>query len=114
MARRCSLAKVVHSKQQVSLSTWQKIDSNWYFYDEDGLKTIGKKNINGSTYYFNQEGIMQTGWAFVDGHWNYFASSGAMKTDWVKDQETWYYLDKDGSHVNWQTRYKWCSLLFEC
>ena len=77
-------------------STWQKIDSNWYFYDEDGLKTIGKKNINGSTYYFNQEGIMQTGWAFVDGHWNYFASSGAMKTGWVKDQDTWYYLDNDG------------------
>ena len=77
-------------------STWQKIDSDWYFYDEDGLKTVGKKNINGSTYYFNQEGIMQTGWAFVDGHWNYFASSGAMKTGWVKDQETWYYLDKDG------------------
>ena len=76
--------------------TWQKIDSDWYFYDEDGLKTIGKKNINGSTYYFNQEGVMQTGWAFVDGHWNYFASSGAMKTGWVKDQETWYYLDKDG------------------
>ena len=77
-------------------STWQKIDPNWYFYDEDGLKTIGKKNINGSTYYFNQEGVMQTGWAFVDGHWNYFASSGAMKTGWVKDQDTWYYLDKDG------------------
>ena len=76
--------------------TWQKIDSNWYFYDEDGLKTVGKKNINGSTYYFNQEGVMQTGWAFVDGHWNYFASSGAMKTGWIKDQDTWYYLDKDG------------------
>ncbi|MCY7079150.1 MBL fold metallo-hydrolase [Streptococcus oralis] len=77
-------------------STWQKIDSDWYFYDEDGLKTVGKKNINGSTYYFNQEGVMQTGWAFVDGHWNYFASSGAMKIGWAKDQETWYYLDKDG------------------
>ena len=77
-------------------STWQKIDSDWYFYDEDGLKTVGKKIINGSTYYFNQEGVMQTGWTFVDGHWNYFASSGAMKTGWVKDQETWYYLDKDG------------------
>lgn len=77
-------------------STWQKIDSDWYFYDEDGLRTVGKKNINGSTYYFNQKGVMQTGWAFVDGHWNYFASSGAMKTGWVKDQETWYYLDKDG------------------
>ena len=76
--------------------TWQKIDSDWYFYDEDGLKTVGKKNINGSTYYFNQEGVMQTGWAFVDGHWNYFASSGSMKTGWIKDQDTWYYLDKDG------------------
>ena len=77
-------------------STWQKISSDWYFYDEDGLRTVGKKNINGSTYYFNQEGVMQTGWAFVDGHWNYFASSGAMKTGWIKDQDTWYYLDKDG------------------
>lgn len=77
-------------------STWQKIDSDWYFYDEDGLRTVGKKNINGSTYYFNQEGVMQTGWAFVDGHWNYFANSGAMQTGWIKDQDTWYYLDKDG------------------
>ena len=77
-------------------STWQKISSDWYFYDEDGLRTVGKKNINGTTYYFNQEGVMQTGWAFIDGHWNYFANSGAMQTGWIKDQDTWYYLDKDG------------------
>ena len=77
-------------------SSWQKIASNWYYYDEDGILTVGKKDIKGTTYYFDKEGIMQTGWAFVDGHWNYFASSGAMKTGWVKDQETWYYLDKDG------------------
>ena len=77
-------------------STWQKISSDWYFYDEDGLRTVGKKNINGTTYYFNQEGVMQTSWAFIDGHWNYFANSGAMQTGWIKDQDTWYYLDKDG------------------
>ena len=77
-------------------STWQKISSDWYFYDEDGLRTVGKKNINGTTYYFNQEGVMQTGWAFIDGHWNYFANSGVMQTGWIKDQDTWYYLDKDG------------------
>ena len=77
-------------------STWQKISSDWYFYDEDGLRTVGKKNINGTTYYFNQEGVMQTGWAFIDGHWNYFANSGAMQTGWIKVQDTWYYLDKDG------------------
>ena len=77
-------------------SNWQKISSDWYFYDEDGLRTVGKKNINGTTYYFNQEGVMQMGWAFTDGHWNYFANSGAMQTGWIKDQDTWYYLDKDG------------------
>ena len=79
-----------------SASSWQKLGSSWYYYDEDGIRSVGKKNINGTTYYFNQNGIMQTGWAFLDSHWNYFASSGAMKTGWVKDKDTWYYLDKDG------------------
>ena len=77
-------------------SSWQKIDGNWYYFDEEGTRIVGKKEINGATYYFNQEGMMQTGWIFTEGHWNYFASSGAMKTGWVKDKGTWYYLDKDG------------------
>ena len=77
-------------------SSWQKLGSNWYYYDEDGLRTVGLKKINGLTYYFDNNGIMQTGWAMIEGHWNYFASSGAMKTGWIKDKDTWYYLDKDG------------------
>lgn len=76
-------------------STWQKIDSAWYFYDEDGLKTVGKKNINGSTYYFNQEGVMQTGWKWQDNSWYFYTNSGAMKTGWLKDKESWYYLDPE-------------------
>ena len=78
-------------------SSWQKIASNWYYYDEDGILTVGKKDIKGKTYYFDKEGIMQTGWALVDGHWNYFATSGAMQTGWVKDKDIWFYLDKDGN-----------------
>ena len=77
-------------------SSWQKLGSNWYYYDEDGIRAVGLKQINGSSYYFDNNGIMQTGWAFIEGHWNYFASSGAMKTGWVKDKDTWYYLDKEG------------------
>ena len=77
-------------------SSWQKLGSNWYYYDEDGLRTVGLKKISGVTYYFDNNGIMQTGWAMIEGHWNYFASSGAMKTGWIKDGDTWYYLDKDG------------------
>ena len=77
-------------------SGWQKIESNWYYFDEEGKQIVGKKEINGVTYYFDNKGVMQTGWALIEGHWNYFASSGAMKTGWIKDKDTWYYLDKEG------------------
>ena len=77
-------------------SSWQKLGSSWYYYDEDGVPSVGLKKINGKTYYFDNYGIMKTGWAFLDGHWNYFTSDGDMKTGWVKDKDIWYYLDKDG------------------
>ena len=77
-------------------SGWVKESANWYYYDENGNPTLGKKVINSSTYFFNKDGVMQTGWAFIDGYWNYFANSGAMQTGWIKDKEVWYYLDKDG------------------
>ena len=77
-------------------SSWQKLGSSWYYYDKDGIRTVGLKQISGATYYFDNNGVMKTGWAFIDGHWNYFASSGAMKTGWVKDKDIWYYLDKEG------------------
>ena len=77
-------------------SSWQKIGVSWYYYDGEGVPSVGLKKINGKTYYFDNYGIMKTGWVFLDGHWNYFASSGAMKTGWVKDKDTWYYLDKEG------------------
>ena len=77
-------------------SSWKKASGNWYYYDENGIPSLGKKNINGSTYYFNQEGVMQTGWTFVNGQWNYYASSGVMQTGWIKDKDIWYYLNKDG------------------
>ena len=30
-------------------SSWQKIASNWYYYDEDSILTVGKKDIKGTT-----------------------------------------------------------------
>lgn len=77
-------------------SSWKKASGNWYYYDENGIPSLGKKNINGSTCYFNQEGVMQTGWTFVNGQWNYYASSGVIQTGWIKDKDIWYYLNKDG------------------
>ena len=77
-------------------SSWQKLGSSWYYYNEDGIRTVGLKQINGTTYYFDNNGVMKTGWSLIDGHWNYFTSSGAMKTGWLKDKDTWYYLNKEG------------------
>ena len=77
-------------------SSWKKASGNWYYYDENGIPSLGKKNINGSIYCCNQEGVMQTGWVSVNGQWNYYAVSGALQTGWIKDKEIWYYLDKDG------------------
>ena len=81
---------------QGKASSWQKIGASWYYYDGDGVPSIGLKKINGKTYYFDNYGIMKTGWAFLDGHWNYFTIYGDMKAGWVKDKDTWYYLDKEG------------------
>ena len=77
-------------------SSWKKVSGNWYYYDEDGIPSLGKKIINGTTYFFNKEGVMQTGWKLMDKNWYYYSSSGAMKIGWVKDNEKWYYLDKEG------------------
>ena len=77
-------------------SSWQKIGVSWYYYDGEGVPSVGLKKINGKIYYFDNYGIMKTGWVFLDGHWNYFTSDGDMKTGWVKDKDIWYYLDKDG------------------
>ena len=77
-------------------SSWQKIGVSWYYYDGEGVPSVGLKKIKGKTYYFDNYGIMKTGWVFLDGHWNYFTSDGDMKTGWVKDKDIWYYLDKDG------------------
>ena len=77
-------------------SSWQKLGSSWYYYNEDGIRTVGLKQINGTTYYFDNNGVMKTGWSLIEGHWNYFTSSGAMKTGWLKDKDTWYYLNKEG------------------
>ena len=104
-------------------NTWSKHGGDWYYYDENGNKTVGwllyKKawyyfdengimltglqEINKKNYYFNENGAMQTGWLLLDGYWHFFASSGAMQTGWVKSGGKWYYLNQFGvMQKGWQ------------
>ena len=72
------------------VSKWQKINDNWYYFDEQGQMLTGKVEIAGSTYYLGNE------------------NDGAQKTGWFELESTkedsdhtnaWYYFDKDGVMV---------------
>ena len=85
-------------------SGWQKIDGNWYYFDEEGTRIVGKKEINGATYYFNQEGVMKTGWVKDKGTWYYLDKDGVMLTGLQEIDGTRYYLNASGAM---QTGWKW-------
>ena len=60
----CPTATGIPWSDGTALTGWQKVDSSWYYLDENG--------------------IMLTGWQKVDGSWYYLTESGAMAANsWV-------------------------------
>ena len=76
---------------------WEKIDGNYYLFDNSGWMLIGWQFVNGSWYYMNNSGAMLTGWQYINGTWYYMNSSGAMLTEWQCIGGKWYYFYSDGS-----------------
>lgn len=72
------------------VSKWQKINDQWYYFDEQGQMLTGKVEIEGSTFYLGDEndGAKKTGWFELD----------SVKEDSEKPL-SWYYFDKDGVMV---------------
>lgn len=103
---------------------WQKIDGNWYYYNEDGsLKTgwlkLGKyyyyldgndqehpgrmasdemKTINGYNYFFEGGGVMQTGWIRRPEGWFYAYPGGNQQFGWLQLEKKYYYLDENDEY----------------
>lgn len=76
---------------------WQKVGSNWVYYDFRGVLMTGWL-LNGQTwYYLRDSGIMATGWEQVKGTWYFMDGSGAMQTDWLKQNDRWFYLNSSGA-----------------
>lgn len=49
---------------------WKESSSGWV-YEEKSKYVTGWKYIDSNWYYFNQEGYMQTGWTYSNGAWWY-------------------------------------------
>ena len=83
----------------------------WYYYGKNGKMVVSRwVNINSNTYYFNEDGHMMTGLVSIDGYHYYLGEEGdgKMKTGWVKlaDEnedadytESWFYFDRTGKRV---------------
>ena len=90
--------KYVRSDGTSPVSQWEKIEGNWYYFDNNGHMTLGWQQADGSWYYLGTDGKMETGWKEINGVWYYLQEDGRMYTGWKEeDPGIWYYLNPDGS-----------------
>ena len=107
-------------------TSWEKIDGEWYFFDESGWLRSGWLQRGKRWYWLNPNhdghfGRMVTGWFKADGRWFYAGNEGilsgwqeiggewyrfneahdgtwgAMMTGWTKSSGDWYYLRSSGA-----------------
>ncbi|MCC8044219.1 MAG: cell wall hydrolase [Clostridiales bacterium] len=79
----------------------KKISGYYYYFNAKGVRTSGKKTINGKTYYFAKStGKMVTEkWVSISKKYYYFGSDGVMvKSSWVGR----YYVDSKGVRLTSQ------------
>lgn len=81
----CALAlltatSLLGQKTNATTNSWKQSNGNWYYYQNDTLKTD---------------------WLQYDGKWYYLSpSTGAMQTGWVNSNGTWYYLNDSGAMLS--------------
>ena len=104
---------------QVLGNGWQKVDGNWYWYENEapvkGWKVINGKwyymetstgvmktgffrDANGGLYYSDGSGAMvgNPGWNVIGGKWYWMNSNGSIYSGWLSRPSGWYYLNADG------------------
>ena len=105
---------------QVLGNGWQKVDGNWYWYENEApakgwriingkwyymetstgvMKTGFFRDANGGLYYSDGSGAMvgNQGWNVIGGKWYWMNSNGSIYTGWLNRPSGWYYLNADGS-----------------
>ena len=107
----CIISKskdVIFSKNngELAINEWQKVGTDWYYFDADRKAAAGWKQLGGKWYYLEDDSKkMVTGWKkTATGKWYYLDQvNGDMKTDWQQINQVWYYLD----HTNGDMKVDW-------
>ena len=86
---------------------WINNDGKWWYRHQDGTYTKNDfEVIDNQTYYFDSDGYRVTGWRQIKSDWYYFNASGIMATDqWIN---TYYYVDENGKMV----KNKWLGIYY--
>ncbi|MGN2368626.1 cell surface protein [Clostridium cagae] len=91
------------------MTGWQKVDNNWYYFNEFGVMQKDWVNSKGKWYYLDNNGCMVTGWIKSNNNWYYINSSGEISTGWKEFNKVWYYFNTNGEmQTGWQyINYRW-------
>ena len=76
-----------------------RIDNEWYYFDNNGFMTTGWVYYNSNWYLFGVDGKMRTGWNMVNNKWYYMNGGGIMQTGYVTVDGITYYCDQSGARV---------------
>lgn len=76
-----------------------RIDNEWYYFDNNGFMTTGWVYYNSNWYLFGVDGKMRTGWNMVNNKWYYMNGGGIMQTGYVTVEGITYYCDQSGARV---------------
>lgn len=78
-------------------NSWVIKDGKNYYYNENGIKTVGWKYINNNWYYFNSDGVRMSGWQPINKKWYYFYDNGIMACNTTING---YKLGSDGAFID--------------
>lgn len=76
---------------------WQNVNNQTFYFDNNGKAVTGKSEIQGTTYNFQQTGSLTQGWN-DDG--SYYNEKGfKVASSWIHDEGYKYYFDENGAPV---------------
>ena len=78
---------------------WQRINGNWYFFDEEGLMLFNTwiEDESGRSWLTRNGSMAINKWVLIDDEWYFFKENGYMAVnEWTKDSLGWMWMNADG------------------